>query len=488
MNKVLLFSRNDLVHLYGGMSRYLSSSLELVHLAYSRVEEKILREEYNIENVINFQREVEKILQEEKADAELINRIDQLIIEQTEGRFCLNASIQSDRTFSGLNYEDVLLLVQVYYRFWTDLLERNNIRFILHEPVALFFLQIAAVICKQRGGMYLTQIQVFGENPFNWIFVSAEDGFAVEMPELLNSPKEIDRDKVEKYLASFRKDFELLLPELATRNKSLTNAGFMKFVFNVAKSIVKYSLRRLSEKKKNFSLLEHVERYAYYSIPGLADHLKNLWDEYFHIKYDPFDPSKDYYYYPMHTEPEAVVLYWGDGIYKNQVKLIENIAGQLPPGHYLYVKYHPVMKEERNYVDYKRIKAIPNVLLIGQDTPGKRITSHCKGLITINGTSGFEAVLLNKPVFVFGNSFYDLSDRVYKVNNIKEFRSILYSTLTKKFEDDENLIRFVDAFLQISNEGYTAYYSNYRELLKVERDKNSKEVSASVKKFLANCC
>jgi capsule polysaccharide modification protein KpsS len=226
-----------------------------------------------------------------------------------------------------------------------------------------------------------------------------------------------------------------------------------------------------------------LERYLSRNKSKLSDQLKNLWDEQFYLRYDNFDPNKDYYYYPMHMEPEAVVLYWGDGIYKNQIKLIENIAAQLPPNCFLYVKVHPIVKEERHFIDYKRIKAIPNVKLLGSAVSGKLIISKCKGLLTINGTSGFEAVLLNKPVYVFGNSFYDLSNRVFKIKNIRDLREILYKNHNQILKDDEPLFRFILAYLEISHLGYTSYYSNYRELLKIDNNKNVEEVSIGIKEY-----
>jgi hypothetical protein len=489
MKKVVLFSRNDLTNLYGGISNHLSDTFEIIHLAYSDRDEEILKRDYQIGKIINFQKEIRFLIENEQLDLNLIQQIDELIIEKTNNRFCLNSCIQSDRTFAGMDYHEVLVLVQVYYKFWNNLMLEKHFQYLLHEPVALYFLQIALIVCKKYEAEYLTQIQVFGENEFNWIFVSADDGFAVELPGILSSAvklNEENRDRAKRYIETFRKNFELLLPQIASKNKSLANLNPLSFTLKMFITSLKYCYRNLTRKLPDFASTDHIERYAFNNIPNLSDKLKNQWDEYFHIRYDDFDPEQDYYYFPMHTEPEAVVLYWGDGIYKNQIKLIENIAGQLPPNCFLYVKYHPVMKDERNYIDYKRIKAIPNVKLLGQNTPGKLIISKCKGILTINGTSGFEAILLNKPVYVFGNSFYDLSDRVFKVINIRDLRVLLYENHKKTFNDDEKLYRFVYAFLKISHSGYTAYYSNYKELLNINHMKNVEEIAKGIKQYLAS--
>jgi len=476
IKKIVLFSRNDLTHLYGGISKYIENdSIEIIHLAYSTRDEKILKDDYQIMNVVNFQNEIALLIECEKLDIELVQQIDNLIIEQTNNRFCLNSSIQSDRTFAGLDYKNILILVQVYYKFWNKLITEKKFDLLMHEPVALFSLQIASVICKKNGSQYLTQIQVFGENDFNWIFVSADNGFAVEMPGMLslkNKLSEESKKRVESYLNKFRKDFVLLLPEIASKRKNPSEAGLVNFSFNLLKTTLNYFIRKVRKKQINFPLHEHIEKYSYYSRLKLSEQLKNQWDEYFHVKYDEFDTQKKYFFYPMHTEPEAVVLYWGDGLYKNQIKLIENIAAQLPPDYFLYVKFHPVVKDERNYLDFKRLKAVPNIKVIRPNTPGKQLVFNSCGVITINGTAGFEAVLLNKPVFVFGNSFYDLSDRVLKINHIKDLRTHIYNSLNKHFVDDESLLQFVYSFLNISKSGFIAYYSNFRNLLNIEKTQN----------------
>lgn len=476
--KILLFSRNDLVNLYGALSIELNLQYEFVHLAYSIKEEIILKEKYGISNVINFQNEIETISKTEVLDINLIRKIDAEIIKYTNGKFCLNSSIQSDRTFAYLAYDEILILVQVYYKFWHELFEKEKIKVMLHEAVALFFLHIASVVSKKFDAHYFTQMGVFGLNKYNWLFVSADNGEAIEIPYHLkqNVISDVDKQNVDSFIANFRKDYGLIYPELATSVKSVSSFSFIR---NSVKLIFKALYIKVFRAKKqiNFLPVNHVEHYAEIHKPTLLDQLKINYDNAFRLVYDNFDSSKDYYYYPMHMEPEAVVLYWGEGLYKNQIKLIENIAAQLPPNNFLYVKVHPIVKEHRHIIDYLRIQAIPNIKLIGPEVQGKQIISSAKGVMTINGTSGFEGVLLNKPVFVFGNSFYDLSDRVIKVNHIKELREKLYATEMKSFEDDDNLLSFVNAYLKSTKSGFVAYYVNYFDRMGLIHSENVKIVS-----------
>jgi hypothetical protein len=484
VKKILLFSRNDLVNLYGELSNQLKGKVECIHLAYSAKEVEILKSKYQISDVINFKDEISNIFQAEQLNPEIYNEIDNAIIEQTEGRFCLNSAIQSDRTFSFLTYEQCLLMTQVYFKFWKNLIEKEKFEVMLHEPVALFLLQIASVLCKQNRIQYVTQINVFGKDKYNWIFVSAENGFPVEMVNSENKPVSgKNKTEIDAFLNDFRAKYDLIFPQIASKRS--TNTNYFKLLLLFSKIILSGLKNKLIKKKSDFTLpLEHIEFYLNNNKTNASDKLKNRWDEVFHLKYDPYDSSKKYYYYPMHMEPEAVVLYWGDGLYKNQIKLIENIAAQLPPNHFLYVKVHPIVKEERYYIDYKKLQSIPNVKLIGPEVPGRMIIKNAMGLMTINGTSGFEAVLLNKPVYVFGNSFYDLSDRVTKIKNIRDARASIYESMNNTFTDDENLYQFINAFMGISHEGFTGYYVNYTEQLGIEHKSNVEKVAKGVLKYI----
>lgn len=478
MEKIVLFSRCDLVHLYGRLNKYLSCSYEIIHLAYSNKEERILVEDYNVNDVINFKTEIFELYQKETVDYDLCCSIDKLIIEQSNGRFCLNSAIQSDRTFQHLSYDECLVLSQVYYKFWNDLIISKNVKFLLHEPTALFFTHIASIICKKHKAQYLTQIQAIGENMYNWIFIEGDNGFSVELQENLKKDEFLSQEnifRVKTFLEKFRSETEILMPELYKQNENSENKNLTKFIGKNIRLIARH-IKNHFFVRKQYSLnpSDHVEIYSMNSRPSLIEEYRKNWDNYFYKKFDSFNPDMDFYYYPMHLEPEAVVLYWGDGIYKNQVNLIENIAGQLPPNCFLYVKDHPHGGSYRNFIDYQRICAIPNVKLLNPKISGRIVITKSRGVITINGTSGFEAVLMNKQVYMFGNIFSDLSNRVVKINNIRDLRKILYSNYLKTFQDDNDLFKFVTAYLKSIHDGFTNYFVNRAVLLKIDDEKNAK--------------
>src|SRR5690606_12013580 len=131
----------------------------------------------------------------------------------------------------------------------------------------------------------------------------------------------------------------------------------------------------------------------------------------------------------------------------------------LPFGTYLYVKDHKSAKGIHEYDFYKKISSLPNVRLINYDFNIKMLILNSKGVITINSTAGYEAVLLGKPVYIFGRVFYENFINVHKVFNFKELR------LIKENESSPNPLDFIaykryllEGVLNINQQNSSAYY------------------------------
>jgi hypothetical protein len=484
MQNILLFSRCRLTELYGGITKHLNSENNIIHLAYSEQEEYILTGQYNILNVINFKEKIKMILATEKIDFELCNKIDQDIIHYTNGRFNLNSSLQNDRTYQFLEYGECLLLSQVYYKFWDNLIVDYNIDILFHEPPALFFTHISAILCKKHEIKYISLNPVLGPEKFNWMFIQGDNAFSCELSKKIHTPilKEDDLLKAKEFIRSYRNESQNFFSQLNKITNTSYDISFYKFIFSLLKTTAKHFLNSI-KKNNEFELINHVEQYSKKNSPKLLDELKKRWDFYFNIKYDDYSSGLNYYYYPLHLEPEAVVLYYAEGIYKNQVKLIENIAAGLPSNHYLYVKDHPHGGTYRDFIDFTRIQAVPNIKLLNPAVSSKQIISHCKGVITINGTSGFEAILQKKQVFTFGNIFYALFPKVIQITNIKEFREEVYNNFNSDTTEEE-LIHFISQYLNSIHKGFVSYFGDYPEKSNINNQKNFKLVSMGITDIL----
>lgn len=482
MQSILLFSRCELVDLYGSMSPYLSSNYDVIHLAFSNVEADILRNKYNINNVIIFKDEVSLILDQLEIDNQCIDDLDSFIFEQTEGRFTLNGAIQSDRGFCLLSYSEALKLSQAYYFFWDTILNKKNIQVVLHEPPSLFFNHIGSLVCKRENIMYCSQIMSNSDKPFSYLFIEGDNYKAVELNSkyfLTNDYQVVeDKDRIIGFLNKFNSDDSVFLGNFI---KSKTP------YIRIFLAAIKSEFHKIWKTKKYDRIKDNIDFWSLNNENVPWTRFKNLLYYKFNLSYDEIDIEDEFYYYPIHLEPEAVVLYWGDGLYQGQIKLIQNIAAQIPPNTFLYVKDHPHYIGYRSYLDYVELQKVPNIKILSPEISGRSIIKKSKGVITINGTGGFEGLLMNKPVYIFGNAFYEnVKNRVFKIKNIKDLNRVMMEKLDHKLELDMDLSKFVLAYLDSCHEGVTDYFAGRITKYPIDINKNTENIAADLTNLIDN--
>jgi len=476
---ILFFSRCDLTHLYGQLHNYLILDFNIIHVAYSTLEADILQKKYGIENVINFKERVLLAERETVVDETFLKKLDNLFRTQTDDKFTLNGAIQSDRTFNNMDYDAALLITSFYYNAWQSIFSLLKVDFFIHEPVSLMMNQMACVLCKEQGGIYSTHIMVQGESKYNFIMVDDWNGVPTEMKRIYENISDndilINEDRIASFLTGFRASFSVFFDVMGSGKPTA------RLYFNLLKNAIRDQAVLLFSHKKLSKTRDNIEVFLLENQLNLK-RLKNF-RAYKAVKYDAYDTGKKFYFYPLHLEPEAVVLYWADGLYTNQVKLIENIAAQLPPDTFLYVKDHPHLYGYRDISDYNRIQEIPNVKLLPPHLPGKKIIIDSMGVITINGTAGFEALLLNKQVIVFGSAFYAISKRVKYVKNIRDLRNVIYNLDPIDPADDLEIKRFVFAYIQAQKKGFTDFYINLANNIEIDMTQNIQDAATCLTEF-----
>lgn len=480
---ILLFSIFELTELYGKLNNELvSDHFTIINVAYSDIEAHILKQKYNAQNIIVYKNEVIKESESILIDDKFLNQLDELFIKQTDGRFNLNGSIQSDRTYKYKRYEEALKATAICYNVWKKIFTKQKIDFFVHEPTSMMMSHMASILCKEQGGFYCTHIMVQGTSEYNFIMVDSDSGIPNEINYNYKKITEhdiiVNKQRIEDFLTKFRLNYHVFFDILGSNKTSY------KLYFSLIKLALKEQLVRLLSRKKLHNFADNIEYFFKYNQSN-TKRLRNQF-AYRKIKYDSYNPADCFYFYPLHLEPEAVVLYWADGIYNNQIKLIENIAAQLPPNTFLYVKDHPHLYGYREVHDYKILQSIPNVKLLAPHLPGKKIVNDSIGVITLNGTAGYEALLLNKQVFTFGSSFYGASKRVKFVRNIKDFKDILYREKNTIYQDDHEIFRIVLSILDSNKIGFTDFYGGVTNSLKIDMEVNIKNVAKGISEYFRN--
>lgn len=136
-------------------------------------------------------------------------------------------------------------------------------------------------------------------------------------------------------------------------------------------------------------------------------------------------------YFPLHTEPEAKILATSP-FFSNQLAIVENVARSIPIDFTLYVKEHPGqgLKLWRTIDFYQKILELPNVKLVHPTVNSQDLISKCSCVISITGSTGFEALFYKKPVILFADEYYDCLSMINKVNNLTELPKLISETLS----------------------------------------------------------
>lgn len=480
MKTLCFLHRLDLTDLFGPVSKVLPDRLGAVHLAYDQPEADRLAA-MGIRDVPIFKQRLAAHLKETPPDPARLAEIERDIVAATGGTFGLNSAIQSDRTLAGLPYEHCLRLADAYYAFWQEFIDEHAIDHVLHETVALLFHFMAAVALARRGGSYLYCISAQAEpGQFRFMVMEGVELFNPELAQAMTQPPGTrgadgyDRERLRDFLNDFRARIATFFGGAVTQ--SIARPRLMAIVL---RNIVRRHLRH----NRLHPLIDVVERWELrQNVP--ANKLRNLRNYRRTVRFDPFDAQQTYWFYPLHLEPEAVVLYQAHGLYTNQVKLIENIAAQLPPGHLLYVKDHPHDIAYRDAADYRRLNAVPNIRLLPAGIPGKQIIKHAHGVITITGTAGFEAMLMRKPVVAFGRSFFTDYPGVRYLDHVRDLRATLAGFTADTLPDDEALLDYLEAYFAAIHPGMTSFFAGRAAKAGIDLDQNARDVAKGLAQFL----
>lgn len=163
------------------------------------------------------------------------------------------------------------------------------------------------------------------------------------------------------------------------------------------------------------------------------------------------DKECNYFYMPLHLIPESSTFNLAP-YYTNEMYIIEQVSKSLPLNHFLYVKEHPSMLGERNLSFYRKIKQFHNVVLVSPKTSSdqKSIIMNSHGVITITGTTAFEAALLGKGSLIFGNVPFDNIEGIFKIKNFEDISNKLL--LLKKIDNYYSLLNYINTVIHFGTE------------------------------------
>jgi len=149
-------------------------------------------------------------------------------------------------------------------------------------------------------------------------------------------------------------------------------------------------------------------------------------------------------YFPLHMQPEFTTDVRAP-FAANQLAVVENIAKSLPPGYRLIVKEHPGMKGERPLDYYRSIQRLYNVQLVSSTCDSHDLILAAEVVITITGSTAWEATLYEKPVITLGRTCYESLELIHYCPDIKQLPGLIRRLAAGYKPDREALLCLISA-------------------------------------------
>jgi len=191
-------------------------------------------------------------------------------------------------------------------------------------------------------------------------------------------------------------------------------------------------------------------------------------------------------YFPLHLIPESSTLIKAP-FYPSEDEIIKRLSKVMPLGWKIYIKEHGAMIGERPIKFYKELSRLSNVEFIKLNAfndPKDWITNS-EGVVTITGTSAFEAAMLGIPSIILGNTSFETIEGIYKLNTIDELGGYIQKFNGLKLENTMSCSKYIDTIKKYGSKvGFTNIHNKcYQHLLDLE---NNNEINELVKSDIIN--
>jgi len=353
------------------------------------------------------------------------------------------------------SYSNSVEIVAQTYQFADFIFQKEKPDIIIAEPPTGVFNEIFSFFSKKYQATY---IGLMTSRINNRIDAYDSEYTCSQYKKSFNKLNNINiSEKERKFAKDFIKSFisHKKLPfymDYQNQHKRLSQIsrinGYIKREKEMIRYYLKYLLKRKYFRKFDYNsefLINYIFRYPQESLKRKFRSLlqRNI--------FDSADNSDKFFIYPLHLQPEASTavraMYFSD-----QLNTIKNIAFSLPFPYKLYVKEHPSAIGSKSGYFYKKIKEIPNTVLISPYENVESLIKKSQGVITLTSTMGMEAALAGKPVYILGDVFYNYHPLCRKVNSFEYLR--------KKIQEDLVDKPFIDNLEDINIRFILSYFRN----------------------------
>ncbi|MCE3232765.1 MAG: capsule polysaccharide biosynthesis protein [Rickettsiaceae bacterium] len=168
------------------------------------------------------------------------------------------------------------------------------------------------------------------------------------------------------------------------------------------------------------------------------------------VEVEELSKGRPYIYFPLHVDPEASTMVLADK-FTNQIAVIETIAKSMPAGMRLLVKEHVPCIGKRPKGFYEQIERMPDVELVSPFLSTFQLLKNAALAVTITGTVGWEALILQKPFMIIGEAHYkNIGAGFVHCSNTSRFVHAIAEALEAPAASNEQLETYVACLIKES--------------------------------------
>ena len=352
-----------------------------------------------------------------------------------------------------LTYNQSLYWLELNYKKCLSVINEFDPKIIFDLDTAEISRTILNEICQVHNIKY---INVEYPRYQNWILPTFNLGLENEtfFTEAYKSITTRDIDAEKREVIKFRESKKIMAERFSKDDTSRYNYSFLEAIIKMLKITYATFYSTLS----NISLLRYKINIPLFTNPivALFWHAQVVLRKLLIYKkvinfFSPPNQNDEYVYMPLHVIPESTTFVKSP-MHVDELSIIHAASKSLPVGWILYVKEHQAMIGERPLSFYRAVNRLFNVKLVQFDfyDDPKPWISNSKGVLTISGSSAFEARMLGKPAAVFAHVAYNVIPGIARIKS--------YHELSEVFRNFE---------LHISNEQDIIDCAKYLKVLKI---------------------
>lgn len=158
-------------------------------------------------------------------------------------------------------------------------------------------------------------------------------------------------------------------------------------------------------------------------------------------------------YYGLHVQPENSIDVLGPWV-SDQLKLVKDIRRALPFDMTLVVKEHPNFLGMKSRAFFRELRTIPNIRILHHLVSSYDIYQRSDLVLTISGTSAYEAGLLGIPAVTFAPMYFGGLSSIRFCASPVELATVLDNLLTGFRRDFDADVGFMENLVRSSFDGY----------------------------------